>query len=282
MSIWLALQKAVPQHGLSRWMGRLAASERSALSAFLIRLFMRIYAVDLAEAERRSIADYVSFNDFFTRALAAGARPMSFDPEIAVSPADGTVSQTGAIAGDTMVQAKGVAYSAATLLGDADLAARFAGGTFATVYLAPADYHRVHAPCEGALRRSIAIPGALFSVNDHTESGIAGLFCRNERLVLEFDTRFGPLAVVLVGALVVASIETPFGTPRSPYRRLTETRHDRAVARGEEIGRFVVGSTVIVVFPPGACALDARIRAGQRIRMGEPLGAIRRDRAETA
>lgn len=282
MSVRLALQKAAPQHGLSRLMGRLAASERRALSTRLIRLFMRIYGVDLGEAERRSIDDYTSFNDFFTRALAAGVRPLPSDPAVVVSPADGTISEAGAIAGDQLFQAKGIPYSLASLLGDGDLAARLAGGTYATVYLAPADYHRVHAPCDGVLRRSIAIPGALFSVNAHTEAGIAGLFCRNERLVLEFDTRFGPLAIVLVGALIVASIATPFGTPPSPYRQRTETKHDRAVARGEEIGRFLVGSTVIVACPAGTCTLDTGICAGRRIRMGEPLGAIRPDRTETA
>jgi len=282
MSLWLALQKAVPQHGLSRWMGRLAATERPALRALLIRLFMRIYRVDLREAERRSVDDYASFNDFFTRSLSVGVRPLPPDPGVAVSPADGTVSEAGAIAGDTLLQAKGIPYSLAALIGDGDFAARLSGGTYATVYLAPADYHRVHAPCDGTLRRSIAIPGALFSVNAHTESGIHGLFCRNERLVLEFETGFGPLAVVLVGALVVASIETPFGTPPSPYRRRVETHHDHVVGRGEEIGRFLVGSTVIVVFPPGACALDVGIRAGQRIRMGERLGVTTRDRSETA
>jgi phosphatidylserine decarboxylase len=275
-------QQMLPQHGLSRLAGRLATSRRRWLKNGLIRLFARIYPVDLSESTRTAIDDYASFNDFFTRELAAGRRPLPPDPALLVSPSDGAISAAGAVDGDTLLKAKGIRYSVATLLGDSGIAARFAGGGFATIYLAPADYHRVHAPATGVLRRSRAIPGALFSVNARTEAGVEGLFCRNERLVLEFETAFGALAVVLVGALVVASIDTPFGTPSSPFTHRADTSHDTRVTRGQEIGRFLVGSTVIVIWPEGAAEAMPSLRPGTRIRMGEPLARITRDRSETA
>jgi phosphatidylserine decarboxylase len=271
-----ALQRILPQHLVSRAFGRLARARRPWLKNLLVRTFNAIYPVDLREAARTTIQEYASFNDFFTRALADGRRPLPDDPRALVSPADGAVSQLGAIEAGTLMQAKGIRYSLAELLDDAMFAARFEGGRFVTVYLGPADYHRVHAPFDGVLRKSRAIPGALFSVNAGTEARVERLFCRNERLVLEFDTAIGPIAVVLVGALIVASIETPFDTPTSPYSKRIETSHSASVARGGEIGRFLVGSTVIVVWPAGVAELRTDLHAGRRVRMGEPIGAITR------
>jgi len=276
-----ALQRFLPQHLISRGFGRLARTERPWLKNLLIRTFNAIYPVDLTEAARTSIHAYASFNDFFTRALADGRRPLPPDPGVFVSPADGCVSALGAVDAGTLLQAKGIRYSLATLLGDAALAAQFEGGRFATIYLGPSDYHRVHSPCRGVLRRSRAVPGALFSVNSTTEAGIEGLFCRNERLVLELDTEVGPIAVVLVGALIVASIETPFGTPASPFAVRTETLHATEVERGAEIGRFLVGSTVIVVWPPGAADLRTELRPGTRVRVGDAIATLTRARTET-
>jgi phosphatidylserine decarboxylase len=277
----VSLQRLLPQHLISRTFGALARTRRPWLKQLLIRTFNAIYPVDLAEAERTSIHQYESFNDFFTRALADGRRPLPEDPNAFVSPADGAVSQLGAVAAGMLLQAKGIRYSLADLLGDAALAAHFEGGRFTTVYLGPPDYHRVHAPYAGVLRRSRAIPGALFSVNGTTEAGIEGLFCRNERLVLEFETERGPLALVMVGALIVASIETPFGTPASPFAARCETAHAASVQRGGEIGRFLVGSTVIVVWPAGVAELRDDLRPGTRVRVGEPIATITRARGET-
>jgi phosphatidylserine decarboxylase len=277
-----SVQRFLPQHGLSRLAGRLAESRRVVIAQSLIRAFARVYGVDLSEAARVKAADYVCFNDFFTRELAPGRRPLPPDPDLLVAPADGTISALGTVDEGTLLQAKGIRYPLATLLGDADSAARFTGGSFVTIYLAPRDYHRVHAPASGRLRTSRAIPGALFSVNARTEAALPELFCRNERLVLELDATFGPLALVMVGALVVASIETPFGTPTSPFRRRVDCAHDAIVARGMEAGRFLAGSTVIVVWPGGVADLLTDLESGARVRMGEPLARIRRARSGTA
>jgi phosphatidylserine decarboxylase len=277
-----AMQRFVPQHGLSRLAGRLAESRTPWLRNALIRTFAGVYRVDLGEAARHAVADYHSFNDFFTRELGPGRRPLPPDPALVVSPADGVISALGPIEGDTLLQAKGIRYSLATLLGDARSAARFVGGGFLTVYLAPSDYHRVHAPAAGVLRTSRAIPGALFSVNARTESGVPGLFCRNERLVLEMEVDAAPFAIVLVGALLVASIATPFGTPPSPFRRRVETPHATAIARGDEIGRFLLGSTAIVAWPAGAAQVQPELASGTRIRMGEPIARLRRGGSGTA
>jgi phosphatidylserine decarboxylase len=270
----VALQRLAPQHLVSRGFGLLARVRTPWLKNALIRTFDALYRVDLSEAARTSIDEYASFNDFFTRALAQGRRPLADDPRALVAPADGVVSQCGDVADGTLLQAKGVRYPLAELLGDAPLASRLSGGGFATIYLGPADYHRVHAPLAGLLTRSRAIPGALFSVNARTEARVSGLFCRNERLVLEFTTDVGPLALVLVGALIVASIETPFGTPESPYAQRSEHEHAESVARGAEVGRFLVGSTVIVVWGAGAATLREGLAVGTRVRMGEAIASL--------
>jgi len=271
LSAFGALQRVLPQHALSRLSGVLASSEL--LSRPLIRLFNAIYSVDLADAQRRSFDEYATFNDFFTRALAASARPLAPEPAL-LAPADGTLSQLGAIEAGRLLQAKGIRYELASLLCDPLAARTFDGGWFATIYLAPSDYHRVHAPLSGTLVQTVAVPGQLFSVNAATASSIERLFCRNERLVMRFETPHGPYALVMVGALLVASIEAAFDAPRSPYREQCTATHERAFARGDEVGRFLLGSTVIVVVPRGMVTPSATRAVGSRVRMGDALAAV--------
>ncbi|HIG74119.1 MAG TPA: phosphatidylserine decarboxylase [Bacteroidetes bacterium] len=274
MSAFVSLQKLLPQHLISRVAGRLASSEHPWLRERLIRAFARAYGVDMAEAERSDLADYRSFNDFFSRALRPGARPIDPATDAVVSPADGVVSQTGLIEDGQLLQAKGIRYSFEAL---ADAAAHpdFEGGAFATVYLSPSDYHRVHLPLAGRLVRTVAIPGKLFSVNATTEAGVDGLFAINERLVMEFETAHGRMLVVMVGAMIVASIETVWDGPRSPYRQKVVTEHDLTFETGAEIGRFLLGSSVVLAFEPGRVDLRDDLAAGTVLRMGEAIGRAR-------
>lgn len=267
------LQGVLPQHGLSRLLGAFAASRQRHVKRWIINAFAAAYNVDLTECEGDRADDFESFNGFFSRALKAGARPMPADPSALASPADGTVSQAGDVAGGLLVQAKGRRYALADLLGEAEFAASLRDGTFVTIYLAPHDYHRVHAPCAARLRSSLEIPGRLFSVSALTERHVPRLFARNERLVLRLQADFGEFALVLVGAMIVASIKVAWADgPVSPYRclraRAVENIH---LARGDTVGAFLLGSTVIAVFPPGV-SLDARVRRGAKIRMGERIG----------
>jgi phosphatidylserine decarboxylase len=271
VSRWFtALQRALPHHGLSRLTGALAQSERRWIRRPFIHGFARAYGIDLSEAERGQLDDYRCFNDFFTRALKPGVRPLAADPDAIVCPADGVVSQAGRIEAGRLLQAKGTHYNLRSLVGRD--APRYVNGSFATVYLAPHDYHRVHLPLSGRLVHTTAIPGQLFSVNARTEAGITDLFCRNERLVCEFETDRGGMLVILVGAMIVASIETVWGGPVSPYAVQREDRWDLALERGAEIGRFLLGSTVIVCLEPGRMHLDEGIIAGLPVRMGQRIG----------
>ena len=269
MSLFVRLQHRLPQHGLSRVAGRLAASERPWVRAPLVRAFARAYGVDMSEAEQPDLGRYASFNDFFTRALTSTARPIDADGMSVVSPADGVVSQTGLIERGELIQAKGIRYPFAAL---ADVCAgpEFEGGAFATVYLSPRDYHRVHLPVAGRLVRTVAIPGKLFSVNATTEQGVEGLFAVNERLVMEFETAMGRMLVVMVGALIVASIETVWGGPLSPYQRRRVDVHDLAFGKGAEIGRFLLGSSVVLAFERACVSLD--LAEGSVVRMGRAIG----------
>ena len=267
-----ALQRLLPQHALSRLAGNLASSQTPWIRRALIHGFAKVYNISLNEALQHSLDDYDSFNQFFTRALHADARPIAGDSNTIVCPADGTVSQAGRIRDGRLLQAKGRTYSLRALLGETHQ--QFNGGNFVTVYLAPRDYHRVHLPAAGTLTRTTAIPGALFSVNARTEAAVSDLFCRNERLVCRFETDFGPMLVVLVGALIVASIETVWSDTPSPYKRF-ETRHwNQAFDRGAEIGRFLLGSTVIVCCPPGAIELDPKVQPGGAVQVGQSLGRL--------
>ena len=271
MSAFVRLQKLLPQHAISRALGRLAAAEAPWVRGPLIRAFSRAYGIDLSDAERTRAADYRSFNDFFTRSLTPDARPVDPAPGAVVSPADGVVSQTGRVERGELIQAKGIRYPF-TDLARACADDRFEGGPFATIYLSPSDYHRVHLPIAGRLTRTVAVPGRLFSVNATTEAGVPGLFAVNERLVCEFETEHGRMLLVMVGAMVVASIATVWNGPASPYREEVVTDHDRAFETGAEIGRFLLGSSVVLVFEPGRVELDGTLAEGSVLRMGEAIG----------
>ena len=270
MGWFVGLQKLLPQHGLSRLVGLLGKSESDWVKRPFVHAFARAYDVNMGEAERRDLDDYQSFNDFFTRSLQIDARPIEADPRAIVSPADGAISQAGAIDGDRLLQAKGHEYTLASLAGN--LAAGLEDGDFFTIYLAPSDYHRVHMPFTGRLTDTLAMPGALFSVNQTTEAGVEGLFCRNERLIARFETDFGPMLVIMVGALIVASIETVWDGPDSPYRTEQYSQHDLVLEKGDEMGRFLTGSTVICCFPKNSVELQDDLQPGRRTVMGTRLG----------
>ena len=271
MSLFVRLQKILPQHLLSRAVGALAASEVRWLRGPLIRAFARAYGVDMAEAERPDLASYRSFNDFFTRSLTLDARPVDAAPGAVVGPADGVVSQSGTIERGELLQAKGIRYSFGALA-DACAGPEFEGGPFVTAYLSPKDYHRVHLPLAGRLTRTVAVPGKLFSVNAVTEAGVEGLFAINERLVMEFETAFGKMLVVMVGAMIVASIETVWDGPRSPYAEKQVDTHDLAFEKGAEVGRFLLGSSVVLAFEAGRVQLDPTLAPGTVVRMGRSIG----------
>lgn len=266
------LQHLLPQHGLSRLVGAAAASRNRLVKGLLIAIVRRAYGVDLSECVGQSAADYPSLNAFFTRALRPGARTQPAAPGAIACPADGTISHLGRIERGELLQAKGHAYALAQLLADDDLASTLEGGAYATIYLAPHNYHRVHAPCRGRLLRSVAVPGRLFSVNAVTARHVPGLFARNERLVLVCEAAFGVYALVLVGAMLVASIRAAWSDgPRTPYReREDRVWKDVAFERGEEVGAFLFGSTVITLFPPGVM-LAPHLAAEVPVRMGECL-----------
>jgi phosphatidylserine decarboxylase len=274
--VFIGAQYLLPQHFLSRLIGSLARAQAGWLKRALIRGFLRHYPVDLSEAERSKASDYESFNDFFTRRLRQGARPIDHEPAAVVCPVDGYVSQAGACVGDGMLQAKGISYSVNALLGgDAALAAQFAGGTYATLYLAPHNYHRIHMPLAGTLRLARHVPGDLFSVNAATAEGVPGLFTRNERIVCVFDTSAGPMAIVLVGALFVGSMSLSWaGEIRRQHRRRMRELPVRpviALDKGAELGWFNMGSTVVLMFAVAGPVLEPGLAPGRPMRMGERI-----------
>ncbi|WP_298719351.1 archaetidylserine decarboxylase [uncultured Oceanisphaera sp.] len=280
----ILLQYLLPKHLLSRLIGRLAAMEGGKLTQWLIRRFIRQYRVDMSEARHENPAHYASFNDFFTRALKEDARPLVADDEVLAMPVDGAISQLAPIEQGRIIQAKGHDYSARALLGgDKTLAEPFMGGDFATIYLAPKDYHRIHMPVDGVLKTMIYVPGELFSVNPLTASRVPELFARNERVVCIFDTPAGPMALVLVGATIVASIETVWaGTVTPPAgKRIQRWDYDPAtaprLAKGDEMGRFKLGSTVVCLFAPGKVTLSEQLLPGTPTRMGTEFGTLNRD-----
>jgi phosphatidylserine decarboxylase len=290
--LFVALQRHLPQHLLSRIMHGLAGSELAPLKNLLIRAFLTGFHPDMSEAAQPDPYRYRSFNGFFTRSLAPGARPVDLDPSVLVSPVDGTVSQIGRIEDGRLPQAKGHSYTVEALLACAEYAQRFAGGAFATVYLAPYNYHRIHAPLAGALRAAWYTPGSLFSVNAVTAAAVPGLFARNERVscVLEESlpgTEPMSYALVLVGALLVGSIETVWHgqiTPRAARVAaslpLTTERAPLALPRGAELGRFNMGSTVILLLPPGTVEWLPDLAPGSPVRMGQMLGRLIRRPAD--
>ncbi|MEY1660975.1 archaetidylserine decarboxylase [Isoalcanivorax beigongshangi] len=277
--LFVILQHLLPQHLVSRLVGWVARSEISWIKTTFIRQFHRQYDIDLSEAQIEDADAYPSFNAFFTRALKPEARPIAAAHDAIACPADGAVSQLGALRDGQLLQAKGHTYSAQELLGgDSALAAEFDGGTFATVYLSPRDYHRVHMPVRGTLREMIYVPGDLFSVNQTTTRQVPRLFARNERAVCIFDTEQGPLAMVLVGAMIVAGIETVFAGQVTPQpSEITRTRYTEGpitLEKGDELGRFLLGSTVVMLFAPGACQWRAGLGMESPVRMGEDIGQL--------
>jgi phosphatidylserine decarboxylase len=275
--LFVAFQYLLPQHALSRLMHRLTRVRVVWFKNSFIRVFMRLFDVSLDEAEGDTPADYESFNAFFTRALRQGARPLPAAANALASPVDGAVSQAGVIAHGTLLQAKGHRYAVADLLGDDDAPSVFDGGSFLTLYLAPYDYHRIHMPIAGTLTEMRYLPGRLFSVNGATVAAVPRLFARNERVVCRFDTAAGPVALVLVGALNVGSIETVWAGEVAPgstraTRSWYYTTGEVRLARGAEMGRFNMGSTVILVGPPGGLMLDPLLVPDQTVRMGQAIG----------
>jgi phosphatidylserine decarboxylase len=278
--LFILSQYLLPHHLLSRLIGCLAECRIVWLKDLLIKKFAKQYQVDMSQAQVEDLSAYAHFNDFFTRALKADARPLDSSPGAVLSPADGAISQLGKIEQGRVFQAKGHSYSVIELLGgDAERAAPFMGGDFATVYLSPKDYHRVHMPLAGTLREMVYVPGRLFSVNQTTAENVPELFARNERVVCLFDTERGPMAVVLVGAMIVASIETVWaGMVTPPKRQLKTFNYDEAarapihLEKGAELGRFKLGSTAIVLFAPEQVQWAAELAANSPVQMGQLLG----------
>lgn len=267
-------QYLIPKHALTRYAGWRANKVEGAKTTTLIRNFVTKYRVNMDEAAEPNIAAYKSFNDFFTRALKPGARPLAQAPLIC--PVDGAISQFGAITGDQIFQAKGHRYSTTALLGgDARLAAQFQDGLFATLYLSPRDYHRIHMPCAGRLTRMVHVPGDLFSVNPTTARGVPGLFARNERVVCVFEHEtLGPWALVLVGATIVGSMSTVWHGLIKREGPVHEWRYDTSgirLAQGAEMGRFLLGSTVVMCFPKGGLRFNPSWEPGGAIKMGEVM-----------
>ena len=270
------LQYLLPKQALTALAGRFAGWQGGAVTTAAIRRFVARYQVNMAEAAQPDVSGYRSFNEFFTRPLRAGARPLA---EAAfVSPVDGAISQCGRIDGDRIFQAKGHNYTTRALVGgDAALAERFEGGEFATLYLSPRDYHRIHMPCAGRLTRMVHVPGDLFSVNPVTARGVPGLFARNERVVCVFEGERGPFVMVLVGATIVGSMATVWHGVVNPPRpgQLREWTYEMGnieLAQGEEMGRFLLGSTVVMLFPKGVMHFNADWTPNRPIRMGEAMG----------
>jgi len=269
--IAVVIQNLLPQPHLARGFGRLARSRRPWLRRLLIRLWMQLFDVSLVEARRPLVEDYDSFEDFFTRELLPDARPQPADERVISAPADGYLQNFGPIRSGEAIQAKGIGYPLGSLLGDYRLAADFEAGWYATIYLSPADYHRLHAPCDATLRAFNTIPGQAYSVTRDTRRHLPDLYCRNERMVCRFDTPFGPLAMVMVGAMLVSGIETVW-RPRAPIERFESINFRRVFQQGEEVGRFTLGSTVVMIFSRQALTPDPGLSQGQDIRTGASLG----------
>jgi phosphatidylserine decarboxylase len=279
---FVALQHLLPQHGISRLVLAATRSRNPAFKNALIKLFVRGFNPDMSDAVEPEPTAYASFNEFFTRALRDGARPLDADPRAIVSPVDGTVSEAGTLSADRLLQAKGHYFSLRALLaGNAAWERTFVGGSFATIYLAPYNYHRIHMPLAGALREAIYVPGRLFSVNRTTAQLVPGLFARNERVFCGFDAGGMPWAIILVGALNVGSMATVWHgdvTPRK-HREVTALPVGAGLApvelaKGAEMARFNMGSTVILLLPPNAAQWAATLSAGRTLRVGERIGTL--------
>jgi phosphatidylserine decarboxylase len=284
--LFVATQHAIPQHFLSRLVYRLTRSRLPGVKNALIKSFMRGFSPDMSDAMQRDPLAYASFNEFFTRALRPGARPIDPNDSVLISPVDGAISQIGRLDGSQIMQAKGHSYSLEALLdygsSQSNWASRFTDGCFATLYLAPFNYHRIHMPLGGTLRAAWYVPGQLFSVNAVTAAAVPGLFARNERVVCIFEDGPRSFAMVLVGALFVGSMETVWHgeiTPRNPRRPLElpldTTRAPLHLEKGEEMGRFNMGSTVILITAPDMIDWLPNMKAGDSVYVGQPLGRLR-------
>jgi phosphatidylserine decarboxylase len=273
--VWF--QYLLPQHGLSRLILAATRVRTAWFKNWTIRGFLRLYRIDMTEAAESDPYRYGSFNEFFTRALKAGVRPIASDPAAVASPVDGCVSEAGTIDRDRLLQAKGRDYRLTELLAAQPWASRFEGGSYATIYLAPFNYHRVHMPLRGELKETVYVPGRLFSVNAVTARHVPGLFARNERVLTLFDSDAGEFALVLVGALNVGSMATVWAGDITPAARRAVTRIPglpTTLVKGAELGRFNMGSTVILLFEPNRVRLHREVRAGSVVRLGQSLGII--------
>jgi phosphatidylserine decarboxylase len=279
---FVALQHVLPQHGISRLVLAATRSTNPAFKNALIKLFVRGFKPDMSDAVETDPTAYESFNHFFTRALRPGTRPFDADPRAIVSPVDGTVSEAGPLSADRLLQAKGHEYTLRALLaGNTAWERTFAGGSFATIYLAPYNYHRIHMALPGELRESFYVPGRLFSVNRTTAQLVPGLFARNERVFCGFDGGGMPWGIVLVGALNVGSMATVWHGDVSPRKHrevtalpVTDALAPVELAKGDEMARFNMGSTIILLLPPGAAQWAATLTAGRTLRMGERIGTL--------
>lgn len=278
--ILLALQNCLPARFMGACLYRLSRAETEWLKNALIRGFSWLYAVNTAEAELPVPGGYRSFNAFFTRSLRAGARPIHTDPLQLVAPADGTIAQLGHACNGQLIQAKGIDFSAADLLGDPTLAAELANCAYTTIYLAPYNYHRLHMPLDGRLEKTLFIPGLLYSVNARSTALVPGLYARNERLVCTFNSLSGRFAMVLVGAMNVASISTAWGgeiTPAADQRPQYKEYPDESgpqLRRGEYMGHFNMGSTVVLLGPNSALDWSDSLQVGHTVQVGQPMARM--------
>lgn len=278
--LFVALQYVLPRHWLTAVIHSVARIRNERVKDFLIARFVQHYDVDTDEIKHALPGDFATFNDFFIRELKDGARQIDSDESAVISPVDGTVSLAGTLRANGIVQAKGIDYTLDDLLAtDLEEVASYVNGRFATIYLAPYNYHRVHAPVAGELVAARYVPGDLFSVNEATVANVDGLFRRNERVVMHFSTARGPAVLIFVGALNVGSISTPWSGEIRPRKTgvvevLDISQHDTRVQKGDLLGWFNMGSTVIMLFPDGTCEWDANLEAGDKLRMGESIGKL--------
>jgi phosphatidylserine decarboxylase len=273
--VWF--QYLLPQHALSRLILRATRVRTPWFKNALVRGFLKLYAIDMTEAAQGDPLSFGSFNEFFTRTLKPGARSIAADPAAIACPVDGTISEAGSIDGERLMQAKGRCYALTELLAAQPWARDFEGGSFATIYLAPFNYHRVHMPLRGQLKDTVYVPGRLFSVNAATAAHVPKLFARNERVLTLFDTAFGQVAVILVGALNVGSIATVWAGDITPAARRVITRlppQEVLLEKGEELGRFNMGSTVILLFQRNRARWLSEVRAGASVRLGQSMGSL--------
>jgi phosphatidylserine decarboxylase len=277
--LFVALQRLLPKHALSRLIAKAAESQTVWLKNALIERAIASFDINIDEAESDDINDYKNFNSFFTRALKDGVRPIDSGDQTVVSPADGAISQAGPINHHKIIQAKGSDYSVSRLLGNSQQAKGYENGSFATIYLSPRDYHRVHIPAAGKLLSTRYIPGDLFSVNDQTAQALPNLFARNERLVCEFESESGNFVVVFVGAMLVAGIETVwsgFETPgRGAIRETDFSDRDLSYKKGDEIGRFKFGSTVILLFPEDSIHWQDSLMPQADVQVGAKIAVFK-------